>query len=104
AAYPELVEHVAIAAINGGQLPRIMPTTLIPKHGEVVHMECPAELMKQVTLREYRGGYSGFSFPIGKTGVRYRVGGVRGKSVVVGTQLQIADRGTLCVSSLRAVF
>jgi hypothetical protein len=32
AAYPDLVEHVAIAAINGGQLPRIMPTTLIPSH------------------------------------------------------------------------
>ncbi|HZO62488.1 MAG TPA: hypothetical protein VFB35_05850, partial [Gaiellaceae bacterium] len=42
--------------------------------------------------------------PIGKTGIRYRVGGYRGHSVVVGTKRVPADRGTLVVSSQRAVF
>ena len=48
--------------------------------------------------------YSGFSFPIGKTGIRYRVGGARGHSVVVGQRLQVDDTGTLSISSKRAVF
>jgi hypothetical protein len=60
--------------------------------------------MKEVAVREYQGGYSGFSFPIGKTGVRYRVGGSRGHSVQVGTQLQVADTGLLSITSKRAVY
>src|SRR5712691_4129458 len=76
----------------------------MPKKGEVVHLEWPASLMKEVTLREFRGGYRGFSFPIGKTGIRYRVGGAKGHSLVTGTQIQVADQGTLSVSSARAVF
>ncbi len=102
--YPGILNHLLIASINGGLLPQVESSRLIVKRGEVVHLEWPATLMKEVTLREYRGGYQGFSFPIGKTGIRYRVGGVRGKSVVVGTQLQVADEGALCISSLRAVF
>jgi hypothetical protein len=51
-----------------------------------------------------RGGYSGFSFPIGKTGIRYRVGGYRGHSVEVGTKRVPADEGFLVVFSQRAVF
>jgi hypothetical protein len=74
------------------------------KRGEIVHFEWRAELMKEVAHREFRGGYQGFSFPIGKTGIRYRVGGARGHSVVTGTELQVADRGTLSVSSTRTVF
>src|SRR5205807_2318583 len=57
----------------------------------------------EVTLREYRAGYRGFSFPIGKTGIRYRVGGAKGHSVVTGAQMQVADSGTLSISSQRAV-
>jgi hypothetical protein len=33
-----------------------------------------------------QGGYSGFSFPIGKRGIRYKVGGARGHSVEIGTK------------------
>ena len=50
--------------------------------------------MKEVAIREYKGGYSGFSFPVGKTGIRYKVGGSRGHSVQVGTKLDVADTGT----------
>lgn len=53
--------------------------------------------------RESRGGYSGFSIPI-YAGVRYRVGSYRGRSVVVGTSLEVADKGILCLTSHRAVF
>ena len=55
-------------------------------------------------MKEYRGGYHGVSIPIGKTGVRYRVGGVRGRMVQVGTQLQVADTGLLAVTNKRAVY
>jgi hypothetical protein len=60
------------------------------KRGEVDHYETRAELLKEVALREYRGGYSGFSIPLGKTGIRYRTGGTRGRMVTVGTQIQVA--------------
>jgi hypothetical protein len=63
-------------------------------------MEWPASLMKEVAIREYKGGYSGFSFPVGKTGIRYKVGGSRGHSVQVGTKLDVADTGTHRVSHI----
>jgi hypothetical protein len=60
--------------------------------------------MKEVAIREYQGGYSGFSFPVGKTGIRYKVGGSRGHSVQVGTKLDVADTGTLAITNKRAVY
>ena len=74
------------------------------KKGEIVHLEWPATLMKEVAIREYQGGYSGFSFPVGKTGIRYKVGGSRGHSVQVGTKLDVADTGTLAITNKRAVY
>jgi hypothetical protein len=102
--HPDIRDRLLIASINGGSLPEVRSPQLIAKKGEVIHLEWPAELMKEVTLREFRAGYWGFSFPIGKTGIRYRVGGARGHSVVLGTQMQVADSGILSISSLRAVF
>jgi hypothetical protein len=77
---------------------------IIAKNGEIVHYECAASLMREVAVRQYQGRYQGFSFPIGKTGVRYRVGGSRGHSVQVGTQLQVADSGILSITNKRAVY
>ena len=77
---------------------------LMARKGEVVHLEWPAALMKEVALHEYRGGYSGFSFPIGKTGIRYKVGGFRGHSVEAGTRLDVVDMGTLSITSKRVVY
>jgi uncharacterized Zn finger protein (UPF0148 family) len=102
--FPDLTDALVIARLNGGILPEVNAPQLLTKKGETVHLECSAELMKEVTQREFRAGYQGFSFPIGKTGIRYRVGGARGHSVVTGTQMQVADEGILSVSSLRAVF
>ncbi len=103
-ANPDLGRHVMIAEANGGILPQVHSSRLIQKKGEVVHLELDATLLKDVTIRQSQGGYSGFSFPIGKTGIRYRVGGYRGQSVEVGTKRVPADTGVLVISSQRAVF
>jgi hypothetical protein len=101
---PDLYEHAFVSSINGGQLPEVSSPHILQKRGEVVHYDCEATLMKEVAVRQYQGGYSGFSFPIGKSGIRYRVGGSRGHSVQVGTQLQVADSGVLSVTNKRAVY
>jgi hypothetical protein len=94
-----------VSAINGGILPEVTQPHVLPKKGEVIiHFDDAANLMKEVALKEYQGGYSGFSFPIGKTGARYRVGRVRGRMVEVGTQLQVADTGLLAITNKRAVY
>jgi uncharacterized tellurite resistance protein B-like protein len=101
---PELGRHVMVAEANGGFLPEVPSSRLVQKKGEIVHLEVQATLLKDVTVRQSQGGYSGFSFPIGKTGIRYRVGGYRGHSVEVGTKRVPADDGFLVISSQRAVF
>ena len=101
---PELGRHVMIAEANGGFLPEVQSSRLVQRKGEIVHLEVQATLLMDVTVRQSQGGYSGFSFPIGKTGIRYRVGGYRGHSVEVGTKRVPADDGFLVVSSQRAVF
>src|SRR6478672_7279737 len=103
-ANPKLGRHVMIAEANGGTLPVVQSTRLIQKKGEVVHLELDATMLKDVTVHQSQGGYSGFSFPIGKTGIRYRVGGYRGQSVEIGTKRVPADTGVLVISSQRAVF
>jgi hypothetical protein len=101
---PDLGRHVMVAEANGGFLPEVSSSRLMQKKGEVVHLEVEATLLKDVTIRQSRGGYSGFSFPIGRTGIRYRVGGYGGQSVEVGTKRIPADTGYLVISSQRAVF
>jgi hypothetical protein len=101
---PELGRHVMVAEANGGFLPDVPASRLVQKKGEIVHLEVPATLLKDVTVRQSQGGYSGFSFPIGETGIRYRVGGYHGHSVEVGTKRVPADDGFLVLSSQRAVF
>jgi hypothetical protein len=101
---PGLWQHAFVASINGGQLPEVASPHILQKKGEIVHYECEATLMKEVAVRQYQGGYQGFSIPIGKTGVRYRAGASRGHSVQVGTQLQVADTGVLSITNKRAVY
>jgi hypothetical protein len=101
---PDLVEHAFVSSINGGQLPEVSAPHILVKMGEIVHYECPASLMKEVAVRQWQGGYSGFSFPIGKTGIRYRVGASKGHSVEVGTTLNVADSGTLSATNKRVVY
>jgi hypothetical protein len=60
--------------------------------------------MKEVTIREWQAGSVGISVPLGERGIRVRVGGTRGRNVVVGTELQVADTGVLWITSRRAIF
>jgi hypothetical protein len=64
---PELGRHVMVAEANDGFLPEVASSRLVQKKGEIVHLEVQATLLKDVTVRQSHGGYSGFSFPIGKT-------------------------------------
>jgi hypothetical protein len=101
--FGDLLNRLVIARVNDGRLGVIDEPHLIAKKGEVVHLETPASLMKQVAQREWRGGTSGVSFHIAK-GVTYRTGAIRGRSVVAGTELQVADSGVLSVTSQRIAY
>jgi Ion transport protein len=101
--FRDIAKRLAIAAANAGRLPTLPSSHLMTRANEIVHWEDGANLMKEVVLREFVGGYSGFSFPIAK-GIRYRTGSARGHSVVTGTQLQVADNGYLTVTSQRVAY
>ncbi len=101
--FRDLFFRLAVARANDGRLSEIESPHLMTKGEEVVHLETIASLMKEVAIREYQGGYGGVSFRVAK-GVRYSTGRTRGRSVVVGTEWQVADRGAFSVSSTRAVF
>ena len=99
----DIFVRLAVAKVNDGRLDAVESPRLIAKPGEVVYAETVAVLMKEVAIREFQGGGSGVSFRIAK-GVRYHVGGFRGQSVVVGTELKAQDTGALSVTSNRVVF
>ena len=99
----DIYTRLQVAKLNDGRLPIATAPSLMAKRGEVVYLETSAALMKEVAVREWRGGSQGFSFRVVK-GVRYRVGTTRGHLVTVGTQLQVADTGLLSVTSQRAAF
>lgn len=99
----DVLNRLVVARVNDGRLPQLDSPRLLLKPDEVVHLETEAQLMKEVKIREYRGGYAGVSFRVAK-GVRFSTGGIRGRPVVVGTEWQPEDAGVLSVSSQRAVF
>jgi len=103
--FRDLFHRLMVARVNDGRLPELPPedVSLLLKRGEVAHAVVAAELMKEVAIREYRGGGGGFSFRIAK-GVRYHTGRTRGRSVVVGSQLVAEDSGALTITSRRCVF
>jgi hypothetical protein len=103
AQFSDLFDRILIAQVNDGRLPVIAEPVLIAKQDEVFHLEVMASLMKEVVLREFVGGSSGVSFRIAK-GVSFRTSGFRGRSVVVGTELQAAESGLLVVSSQRVAY
>ena len=101
--FSDVRNRLVIAQVNDGRLGAISEPHLMTKKDEIVHLETEASLMKEVAVREWRGGSSGVSFRIAK-GVSYRTGAIRGKSVVVGTELQVADSGILAVTSQRIAY
>lgn len=100
---PEGFDQLVIGQVNDGRLPVVSNPPILTKRGEQVHGVFRADLMKEVSVREFHGGTSGVSIPLG-TGVRYRVGAVRGRSEVVGSDLVAQDSGILAVTSTRTVF
>jgi hypothetical protein len=83
--------------------PQAIESPLILKRGEQASLAVDASLARQVTRRQWVGGSQGFSFPIGHTGIRYRVGSFRGHPVEQ-QQLGKLDGGTLVVTNQRLAF
>jgi hypothetical protein len=77
------------------------PLALRPK--EQAYVSVAAVLARQTTRTRFVGGSQGFSFPIGHTGIRYRVGSFHGHPVQTSSISDI-DEGTLVLSSLRIAF
>ena len=76
---------------------------LLTKAGEITVLAVPATLSRIVARTHYVGGSSGFSFPIGHTGIRYRVGTFRGQPVQQQALTKLDD-GTFVVSNQRLAF
>ena len=98
-----LFEELFIARINDGRLPSIDGTPIVRKPGEIVHYVQDVALMKEVAVRQMRGGSSGVTIHLAR-GVSYRVGQVRAHSEVVGSEMQVQDTGQLVITSQHAVF
>lgn len=76
---------------------------MILKRGERASLVAPATLARQQSRRQWVGGSQGFSFPIGHTGIRYRVGSFHGHPI----QQQFLgklDTGDLVVTNQRIAF
>jgi hypothetical protein len=76
---------------------------LVLKRGEQAALSVSATLARQRTRTQYVGGSSGFSFPIGHTGIRYRVGSYHGHPVEQQYLAHI-DTGQLVVTNQRVAF
>lgn len=101
--FRDVLSRLVVARVNDGRLPVLQNAKILLKKGEVAHASMAAKLMKESVIREYHGGYSGFSLRVAK-GVRFSTGGVKGRGVVVGTELKPEDEGLLTVTSQRVVF
>jgi hypothetical protein len=83
--------------------PQPVESPLILKRREQAFISVPATLARQQTRRQWVGGSQGFSFPIGHTGIRYRVGSFRGHPVEQQL-LGKLDSGTLVITNQRLAF
>jgi len=91
------------AAMLQAHGPTSVESPLILKRGEQAYLTVSASLARRKTKVSFQGGSQGISFPIGHTGIRYRVGTFRGHPV---SQDYIAniDSGTLVLSNQRVAF
>lgn len=101
--FPALLARLIVAQVNDGRLPVLQSSDIILQKGEVAHISAAATLLKWQTIREWKGGSSGFSFHVMK-GVTYRTGRTRGHLVDAGQKLVAEDVGHLTITSKRAVF
>jgi hypothetical protein len=84
-----------------GPTPVDSPLALKPK--EHAYVSVPAVLARLTTRTRYAGGSQGFSFPIGHTGIRYRVGSFSGHPIQ-SSSITDVDEGTLVLSNMRIAF
>ena len=84
-----------------GPTPVDSPLALKPK--EQAYVSVPAVLARLTTRTRYAGGSQGFSFPIGHTGIRYRVGSFSGHPVQ-SSSITDVDQGTLVLTNMRIAF
>ncbi len=73
------------------------------KRGEQALLAVPATLSRSQTRTHYVGGSQGFSFPIGHTEIRYRVGSFRAHPVSLRVLTRV-DRGPVCWTNQRVAF
>ena len=92
-----------LAATLSTQGPHPIQSPLILKKGEQALLAVGATIARQQTRRQWVGGSQGFSFPIGHTGIRYRVGSYRGHPVEQ-QRLTKLDSGSLVVTNQRLAF
>jgi hypothetical protein len=83
--------------------PQAVESSLVLKRGEQASVSATATLSRQQTKRQWVGGSQGFSFPIGHTGIRYRVGSFHGHPVEQQFLAKV-DTGTLVVTNQRIAF
>jgi hypothetical protein len=101
--YMPVMKQLVLGRANDGRLPIVENPQLMAQRNELVHQELPAAFVKEVAVREYRGGSAGVSVRVAK-GVRVHTGSQRGRIVTVGTQIQTVDTGVLSITSTRVVF
>ena len=94
----------SVAACNAGILPVVAHPRILLHAGEVDLYEAEAAVLTERVITEHRTTYNSLSVPIGSSGMRYRTGQARGRTVVVGTRTEVDDRGVLAVTSDRVVF
>lgn len=95
--YPDLSDLLMkwiIARANADRLESIDTPQIILKLGEIAHLQMPAEIMEEISVRQY----SGFSVRIVK-GLYYHVGQSRPLKSV-----KTVDHGVLTVTSKRVVY
>jgi len=83
--------------------PPEVESPLILKRVERACMVAPVTLARQQTQRQWVGGSQGFSFPIGHTGIRYRVGSFHGHPIEQQSIVKV-DTGTLVITNQRVAF
>ena len=93
-----------VAAANAGLLPVVSQSQIMLDGDEASHVEIPVRLLTKRVITERRTNFNSMSFPLGQSGVRYRVGQARSRTVVVGTRTEVEDTGLLAVTSKRIVF
>jgi hypothetical protein len=96
-------DSLYLAAYLNTYGPQNVESPLVLKKGEQACVSISATLARQQTRRQWVGGSQGFSFPIGHTGIRYRVGSFHGHPVQQQFLAKL-DTGRLVVTNQRIAF